>query len=150
MLGIYIYFAFASEITIIGEVNYFYQIMADGQIYEVANTAMGDDLVMNHIAKKVEVTGTVEDNRDVKKITVKSFKIVPEFNQYSREVFKDHQKEVCRYYGVCGDTVSRAFWHDSLIGRQHGEIVISPQDFEALFKNNSEFKGDDYRKELEE
>jgi hypothetical protein len=37
-------------------------------IYEVANTAMGDQLVMNHIAEKVEVTGTVEDKKDVKKL----------------------------------------------------------------------------------
>jgi hypothetical protein len=43
---------FAVEITIVGEVNYLYQIIADGQFYEVANTAMGDDLVINHIAKK--------------------------------------------------------------------------------------------------
>ena len=41
---------FAAEITIVGKVNYSYQIMADDQIYEVANTAMGDDLVMNYIA----------------------------------------------------------------------------------------------------
>ena len=141
---------FAAEISIVGEVNYFYQIIADGQIYEVANTAMGDDLVMNHIAKKVEVTGTVEDNKDMKKITVKSFKIVPEMNQYSREVHIDDEKEVCRYSGVCDDTVPRHFWTDSLIGRHHGEIEISPQEFEALFNYNSEFKGDDYRKELEE
>jgi hypothetical protein len=67
---------FASEITIFGEVNYFYQIMADGQIYEVANTAMGDELVINHIAEKVEVTGTVKEKGKVKIITVKSFKVV--------------------------------------------------------------------------
>ena len=60
--------------TIVGQVNYFYQIRANDQIYEVANTSMGDDLVMNHIAKKVEVTGTVEDKKDVKKINAKSFK----------------------------------------------------------------------------
>jgi len=65
--------------TIVGEVNYFYQIMADGQIYEVANTAMGDDLVLNHIAKKVEVTGTVEEKEEMKIITVKSFKNYSEF-----------------------------------------------------------------------
>ena len=65
---------FATELTIVGEVNYSYQIRANDQIYEVANTAMGDQLVMNHIAEKVEVTGTVEDNNEVKKITVKSFK----------------------------------------------------------------------------
>ena len=71
---VFLYPVFATELTIVGQVNYFYQIMADGQIYEVANTTMGDDLVMNHIAEKVEVTGTVEDKKDVKKITVKSFK----------------------------------------------------------------------------
>ena len=70
--------------TIVGEVNYSYQIWANGQIYEVANTVIGDDLVMNHIAKKVEVIGTVEDKKDVKKITVKSFKILPEINQYAK------------------------------------------------------------------
>ena len=43
-------------------------------IYEVANKAMGDQLAMNHITKKVRVTGTVEDNNELKKITVKSFK----------------------------------------------------------------------------
>ena len=68
---------FAAEITIVGKVNYSYQIMADDQIYEVANTAMGDDLVMNYIAKKVEVTGTVEEKGGMKVITVKSFKVVP-------------------------------------------------------------------------
>ena len=73
-----LYPVFATEMTIVGEVNYSYQIMADGQIYEVANTAMGDDLVMNYIAEKVEVTGTVEENEEMKIITVTSFKVVPE------------------------------------------------------------------------
>ncbi len=68
---------FAVEITIVGEVNYLYQIMTDGQIYEVANTAIGDDLVINYIAERVEVTGTVAEKREVKIITVKSFKVVP-------------------------------------------------------------------------
>ena len=48
-------------------------------IYEVANKAMGDQLVTNHITKKVRVTGTVEDNNELKKITVKSFKKYSEF-----------------------------------------------------------------------
>ena len=132
---------FATEMTIVGEVNYSYQIRADGQIYEVANTAMGDQLVMNHIAKKVEVTGTVEDNNEVKKITVKSFKIVPETDQYAREVTAGDKKEACRSYGVCGDTMPRAFWNDSLMDRHNGEI--SPQEFEALFKNYPEFEGNE-------
>ena len=70
--------AFASEIILIGEVNYSYQIVADGQIYEVADTVLGDDLVINYIAEKVEVTGTVEEKGGMKIITVKSFKVVPE------------------------------------------------------------------------
>jgi hypothetical protein len=69
---------FATDITIVGEVNDSYQIVADGQIYEVASTAMGDDLVTNHIAEKVEVTGVVEEKAEMKIITVKSFKVVPE------------------------------------------------------------------------
>ena len=68
--------AFATEISIVGEVNYYYQIIADGQIYEVANTTIGDELVINHIAEKVEVTGTVKEKGKVKIITVKSFKVV--------------------------------------------------------------------------
>ena len=40
---------------------------------------MGDQLAMNHITKKVRVTGTVEDKKELKKITVKSFKKYSEF-----------------------------------------------------------------------
>ena len=76
---VFLYPVFATEMTIVGEVNYSYQIRANGQIYEVANTAMGDDLVLNHIAKKVEVTGTVEEKEEMKIITVKSFKNYSEF-----------------------------------------------------------------------
>jgi hypothetical protein len=75
---IFSYIAFAGEITIIGEVNDTNQIVADGQIYDVAVTAMGDDLVFNYIAVKVKVTGTVEEKEDRKIIIVKSFKAVPE------------------------------------------------------------------------
>jgi len=75
---VFLYPVFATEMTIVGDVNYAYQIMADGQVYEVANTAMGDDLVMNHIAEKVEVTGTVEETEEVKIITVESFKVFHE------------------------------------------------------------------------
>ena len=46
---------FASEITIVGEVNDTYQVVADGQIYEVAVTPKGDDLVFNYMAVKVKV-----------------------------------------------------------------------------------------------
>ena len=72
------YSVFATEITIVGEVNDSNQIVANGQIYEVAETPMGDDLVQNYIAEKVSVTGTIEEQEEMKIITVKSFKIVPE------------------------------------------------------------------------
>ena len=75
---VFSYIAFAGDITVVGEVNDTYQIVADGQIYDVANTAMGDDLVSNYMAVKVKVTGTVEEKEDRKIITVKSFKAVPE------------------------------------------------------------------------
>ena len=72
------YIVLAAEITIIGEVNDTQQIVADGQIYDVAVTPEGDDLVMNYIAVKVLVKGTVVEKEDKKIITVKSFKAVPE------------------------------------------------------------------------
>jgi hypothetical protein len=72
------YPVFANEITIVGEVNDTYQVVADGHIYEVASTPLGDDLVKNYMAVKVKVTGTVEEKEDMKIITVKSFKAVPE------------------------------------------------------------------------
>jgi hypothetical protein len=75
---VFSYMAFASDITIVGEVNDTQQIVADGQIFEVANTPKGDDLVINYIAVKVKVTGTVEEKEDMKIITVKSFEAVPE------------------------------------------------------------------------
>jgi glycine cleavage system H lipoate-binding protein len=52
--------------------------VADGQIYDVAVTPEGDDLVMNYIAVKVMVKGTLVEKEDRKIITVKSFKAVPE------------------------------------------------------------------------
>jgi hypothetical protein len=72
------YSVFAGDITIVGEVNDTQQIVSDGKIYEVAATEKGDDLVMNYIAEKVEVTGTVEEKEEMRIITVKSFRVVPE------------------------------------------------------------------------
>jgi len=72
------YLAFAGDITIVGEVNDTQQIVADGQVYEVANTPKGDELVINYIAVRVKVTGKVEEKEDMKIITVKTFEAVPE------------------------------------------------------------------------
>jgi hypothetical protein len=71
--------AMASEVVIVGEVNDTYQIVSNGQIYEVdANDGIGIDLVTNYMAQKVKVTGTVRKEEDLKIITVKSFQTVEE------------------------------------------------------------------------
>jgi hypothetical protein len=75
---VFSYIAFAGDITIVGEVNDTHQIVADGKIYEVAETPMGDDLVMNYIAERVEVNGKVEEKDETRIITVKSFRVVSE------------------------------------------------------------------------
>ena len=75
---VFSYVAFAGDIIIVGEVNDTHQIVAGGKIYEVAETPMGDDLVMNYIAEKVEVTGKVEEKDETRIITVKLFRVVLE------------------------------------------------------------------------
>jgi len=72
---------------------------------------------------------------------------IQRFNLKMREVDYDNEKEVCRQYGVYGVPVTLVFWNDKLIGRHYGEIT--PEEFEVIFKNYSEFKGD-YREGLEE
>ena len=72
---------------------------------------------------------------------------LPEINLKVREVNYDNEKEVCRQYGVFSVPVTLVFWNDKLIGRHYGERT--PEEFEAIFKNYSEFKGD-YREGLEE
>ena len=68
----------ADEVTIVGEVNDNYQIVADGRIYEVADNKIGNDLVKNYISQTVRITGTIEEKDDVKIITVTFFKVVTE------------------------------------------------------------------------
>lgn len=72
--------AMASEpVTIQGEVNDSYQIVdSNGQVYEVAETEKGTDLVENHIGEKAKVVGTVQQDQDVKIITVTTFEILAE------------------------------------------------------------------------
>ena len=72
---------------------------------------------------------------------------VRRFNLTVREVDFDNEKEVCRQYGVYGVPVTLVFWNDKLIGRHYGEIT--PEEFEAIFKNYSELKRD-YRESPEE
>lgn len=68
----------ADKVTIIGEVNDAQQIVADNQLYEVADSTLGDDLVYNYISERVKVTGFITEKDDIKIITVISFEVVPE------------------------------------------------------------------------
>ncbi|MGD2029001.1 MAG: hypothetical protein PVG86_03595 [Desulfobacterales bacterium] len=67
-----------TTVTIVGEVNDQYQIVArDGTIYEIADTETGDQ-VLQFIGSVVEVTGQVQEDDGVKIIDVKSFKLKEE------------------------------------------------------------------------
>jgi hypothetical protein len=72
--------AMASEpVTIQGEVNDSYQIVdSNGQVYEVADTVQGNDLVENHIGEKAKVVGTIQQDQDVKIISITTFEIIAE------------------------------------------------------------------------
>lgn len=62
-----------TSVTIVGEVNDQYQIVAkDGTIYEIADTELGNE-VLKHIGEVVEVTGDVEEEDGDKVLEVKSF-----------------------------------------------------------------------------
>lgn len=68
-----------AEITIVATVSDGYQLVGDdGQPYEVENTPEGNDLVMNHVGRKVEVVGTVADEIDYKVVTVTAFRLLEE------------------------------------------------------------------------
>jgi hypothetical protein len=68
--------ALAGDVTITGEVNEDYQIVADnGVVYDVAATEKGDDLTAN-VGKKVEVQGTLQEEEGTKIITVMGFKVL--------------------------------------------------------------------------
>jgi hypothetical protein len=69
----------ASTVTFLATVTDGYQLVDDaGQPYEVENTAKGNELVLNHVGSKVEVTGTVQDEVDYKIIVVESFRVLGE------------------------------------------------------------------------
>ena len=64
--------------TITGTVNDNYQIVADdGQVYEVADTEKGVEVV-DLVGKKVKVTGTVEESDGEKVITITSYEVIEE------------------------------------------------------------------------
>ena len=62
--------------TIVGTVNDDYQIVtADENVYEVAETEKGDEVV-GLVGKKVKVTGTVEDSEGAKIISVTAYEVL--------------------------------------------------------------------------
>lgn len=65
------------EITIKGKVNDKFQIVTEaGQIYEVADTDKGNEVVLQNIGKTVKVIGTIEENDEGNKtITVISYEV---------------------------------------------------------------------------
>lgn len=65
------------EITVKGKVNDNYQIVAeDGQIYEVADTDKGNEVVLQYIGKTVKVSGTIKESDGGEKIiTVTSYEV---------------------------------------------------------------------------
>ena len=66
----------ADKMAISGKITAENQLVAeDGQIYNIADTASGNDLLQN-IDKIVEVKGTVSEKDGKKELTVKSFKVV--------------------------------------------------------------------------
>ena len=67
-----------TTITIVGEVNDQYQIVAkDGTIYEIADTEMGDE-VLKLVGSVVEVTGDLIEEDGVKGIDIKYFEVKEE------------------------------------------------------------------------
>jgi len=70
----------AEEITIRGTVNDKYQIVSeDGQIYEVAESEKGDEVVLQNIGKIVKISGTIEESDEGDKIiTVISYEVEAE------------------------------------------------------------------------
>jgi hypothetical protein len=65
-------------VTIVGEVNNTNQIISDGDIYEVDDTAQGDNLVKKYTGQKVKVTGKLRIEGDMRILEVTAFEVVKE------------------------------------------------------------------------
>jgi len=65
-------------ITLVGEINDTGQLVAEGDIFDIAPNDLGNDLVQNYISIKVKVECTVQEGEELKIITVKRFQIVDE------------------------------------------------------------------------
>jgi hypothetical protein len=64
-----------TKVTVVGEINDQYQIVdKDNNIYEIADTELGDEVIKN-MGAVVEVAGELIEEDGVKVIDVKSFKV---------------------------------------------------------------------------
>ena len=73
----------AETATIIGEVNDDCQLVEseNGQIYEVAENKIGDDLVNNYISQTVKVTGKVQIKDGIKYIIISHFEVISDLEE---------------------------------------------------------------------
>ena len=73
-------FSLAEEkVTFMATVSDGFQLVGeDGYPYEVEDTDKGNELVLKHIGRKVEVTGTVKEAIDYRVIDVDSFRVIEE------------------------------------------------------------------------
>ena len=70
--------ALADKVTLIGEVNDNQEIVTEGQIYRVGDSAVGDDLALNYISQRVKVVGRIAEDDEGKIINVESFEVLDE------------------------------------------------------------------------
>ena len=68
----------SEKVTLVGEINDTHQLVADDEIYDIADTPVGDILAQDYISMKVKVIGTVEPGDELKVIRVISFETVDE------------------------------------------------------------------------
>jgi hypothetical protein len=65
-------------LTIVGTVNDSYQIVTDdGDIYTVEEDEKGNEVIVL-IGRQVKATGMVEENEDIKAITISSYEVIGE------------------------------------------------------------------------
>ena len=78
VLGIFTFPALADKVTLVGEVNDNQEIVTEGLIYTVGDSAVGDELVRNYISQRVKVVGRIVEGGEGKVIIVEFFEVVEE------------------------------------------------------------------------
>ena len=78
VLWIFTFPALADKATLVGEVNDNQEIVTEGLIYTVGDSAVGDELVRNYISQRVKVVGRIVEGGEGKVIIVEFFEVVEE------------------------------------------------------------------------